>query len=82
MSLITCFNINPNIFDSDTLLRMIWWWDKSLKNTKHVIFLYYGATRDTCIIMYYNNNNIYLKSNIHKMFSKLLYNTHIKYSIK
>ena len=27
-----------------------------------------------------NNNNIYLKSNIHKMFSRLLYNTHIKYS--
>ena len=25
-----------------------------------------------------NNNNIYLKSNIHKMFSRLLYNTHIK----
>ena len=33
---------------------------------------------------YYNNNsnNIYLKCNIHKMFSRLLYNTHIKYSIK
>ena len=28
-----------------------------------------------------NNNNIYLKSNIHKMFSRLLYNTHIKCSI-
>ena len=27
---------------------------------------------------YNNNNNIYLKSNIHKMFSRLLYNTHIK----
>ena len=29
-----------------------------------------------------NNNNLYLKSNIRKMFSRLLYNTHIKYSIK
>ena len=28
----------------------------------------------------YNNN--YLKSNIHRMFSRLLYNTHMKYIIK
>ena len=30
----------------------------------------------------FNNNNMYLLSNIYKMFSRLLYNTHIKYSIK
>ena len=32
-------------------------------------------------IIIYNNNNIYLKSNIHKMFSRLLYTTHMKCSI-
>ena len=31
------------------------------------------------LILFYNN--IYLESNIHKMFSRLLYNTHIKCSI-
>ena len=36
----------------------------------------------TNIIDTINNNNIYLKSNFHKVFSRLLYNTHIKYSIK
>ena len=32
----------------------------------------------TLLLKYCTNNNNYLKSNIHKMFSRLLYNTHIK----